>query len=233
MLALKEQLKNYQFYYRPRRIYRRALMTLFNPDPYPPEFIERKIIFIHIPKTAGQAVAESLFGTSSLSHATARRFQRARPELFRASLKFTFVRHPVGRFLSAFSFLKGGGMTELDAYWSHAFLRDCPDVHQFIERLQESRFRREVMGYLHFIPQWKFVADRQGKCIVDFTGRYENLSADFEYIRSKIGIGSPLKEVNVSDRAIKKAQVLEPDERRFVTDLYKADMDFFGYEEPK
>jgi hypothetical protein len=234
MSSLKARLRRHKLYYRPRRVYRKLLYSLAKRDPFPDEFVEKKVIYIHIPKSAGNAVTESIFGKPSLElagHTFARHFLGARPELFRNCVKFTFSRHPVDRFISAYAFLKRGGMTEMDAAWAEAFLSDCPDIHRFIGKMHGSFFRREVMDHIHFIPQWKFVSDKTGACIIDFLGKYENLAEDFAKVSAIIGSGKPLTEVNTSDRAFKHAQSVDERETNFVMDLYKKDMAFFDYDD--
>jgi hypothetical protein len=209
------------------------IYALTRQDPFPKEFVEKRIIYIHIPKSAGNAVTESIFGKPSLDlagHTFARQFMRARPDFYRSCVKFTFSRHPVSRFISAYSFLKRGGMTERDAAWAEAFLRDCPDIHRFVEKMRGPFFRGEVMNHIHFIPQWKFVTDKAGTCIVDFLGKYENLETDFATVSAMTGVATPLKRVNESDQAFKHTQTLRPDEMQFVEDIYQLDMKLFNYE---
>jgi hypothetical protein len=200
----------------------------------PPDFANHKVIFIHIPKSAGNAVTQSLFGKSSLSlgaHRRATDWQRAAPDVFAECFKFTFTRHPVDRFVSAFAFLKQGGMTRADAQWRRAFLSGCDDIHAFIDRMRDPSFCNEVVNYVHFIPQWKLICNRKREILIDFVGKYENLGSDFDYIREKIGLGGILTKDNVTDPEFKGDQVLEASEIDFVAHLYETDMTLFGYAE--
>ena len=51
-----------------------------------------------------------------------------------------------------------------------------------------------------FVLQKDFVTDDSGKIIVDFIGRYENLSEDFQTICDKLKIDASLPHANKSQR---------------------------------
>jgi hypothetical protein len=66
---------------------------------------------VHVPKTAGVAISLALFGNLAGEHASIRDYQTIYPKsVFERYVRFTFVRNPWDRLLSAFSFLKSGGM---------------------------------------------------------------------------------------------------------------------------
>ncbi|HSH75802.1 MAG TPA: sulfotransferase family 2 domain-containing protein, partial [Longimicrobiales bacterium] len=78
-------------------------------------FDDRRCIFVHIPKCAGFSVARSLFGNLAGGHLTVRKYQMIyRRREFSEYFKFTFVRNPWDRVVSAFFFLKEGGVNEVD-----------------------------------------------------------------------------------------------------------------------
>lgn len=58
---------------------------------------ERKLIFLHIPKCAGQSVEKAL----GFKHQHRHHKRNDLPENWFEYLRFTFVRHPLSRFLSA------------------------------------------------------------------------------------------------------------------------------------
>ncbi len=78
----------------------------------------RGCIFIHIPKCAGVSVCQSLFGNLGPGHLTLRQHQEVLDSrTFDSMFKFSFVRNPWDRLVSAFYFLKQGGYNEADANW--------------------------------------------------------------------------------------------------------------------
>ena len=218
-------------YFKVRRHYH-AIRARIAPRRIPQEFVDRRAIFIHIPKAAGNSVTQSLFGKPSVelgAHARACDWRRAEPMLFAACFKFAFTRHPVDRFVSAFAFLKQGGITPADVEWAQVFLRDCADVSAFLQRMQDRSFRTEVLSYPHFIPQWRFVCDPKGRVIVDFVGRFERISEDFEFVRQRLGFMNPLEVLNETKGDMKQRQSVSPSEIELIAQIYKKDMDLFGY----
>ena len=80
-------------------------------------------IFVHIPKTAGMSICQSLFGNLAGGHATLADYQIifAKHE-FDNYFKFSFVRNPWDRVYSAYNFLKKGGATDFDRQWAMPML---------------------------------------------------------------------------------------------------------------
>ena len=90
-------------------------------------------IFIHIPKCAGNAVQQSLFGEIIFGHQTIRQYQLALPRnVYRNAWKFTVTRDPWERIVSAWRFLKGGGFHEHDAEYFEENLSQYPSFDHFV-----------------------------------------------------------------------------------------------------
>ena len=82
----------------------------------------------------------------------------------------------------------------------------------------------------HFRPQFEYltVGDRM---VMDFVGRYENLAADFEVVRKRLGVETRLKHLNrtpVEDLAIAAHYANDAVVRR-VQDVYRKDFELLGY----
>jgi hypothetical protein len=182
-------------------------------------------IFVHIPKAAGLSVAESLFSSHVAAHTPlymflalygSRRFDRM--------FKFTFVRHPIDRVASAFTFLKAGGLTETDRLWAAENLRAYSDLNHF---LTEGLRRPEIADWVHFKPQLYFLTDpRSGKIGVDYIGRFETLNTDFDEIARRLGSPARLKHIN---RSVRRETAISPAARRAAEEVYKADFDALNY----
>ena len=70
------------------------------------------LYFYPHPKCAGNAVQKSLFGEVVFGHQTIRQYQVALPKVtYQNAWKFTIVRDPFERVVSAWRFLKAGGLT--------------------------------------------------------------------------------------------------------------------------
>lgn len=189
-------------------------------------FFRTKTIFIHIPKTAGISIVLSLYGGNvSMSHTRLRMFRLLLTgEEFDSFYKFAFVRHPLDRLVSAFNFLKGGGLTPEDRAFAEAHLSRYDDFPGFVRGWLSPA---NAYAYVHFVPQHDFVMFR-GKLGVDYLGRFETLGEDYEHIRRATGIGEPLKQYNVRNRG-KARPELAPDVRRIIEKVYEKDFELFGY----
>src|SRR3546814_16910974 len=74
-------------------------------------------IFIHIPNAAGMSMVSALYGMDSSVHDTWREYYRRSPSKFKTYFKFSIVRNPEDRLISAYNYLMAGGKSEIDVYW--------------------------------------------------------------------------------------------------------------------
>jgi hypothetical protein len=168
---------------------------------FPDVFKQTNSIFIHVPKCAGNAVTNALYGQDSVkicAHATAQELQSADPDAFKMAFKFAVVRHPVSRFVSAFEFIKSGGMTVGDRGISKAFFPSNMDILEFIDRVEQPAYRKYVMQYFHFMPQSHYLCDENGSLMVDKLILQENLHDEIEALRKLLGFGNEIRVVNAT-----------------------------------
>lgn len=162
----------------------------------------RKFIFVHVPKTAGTSIIEALgpyldvvrpapgstcrAGRSFAPpppHLAARHyleFDMLERAQFDEYFKFAFVRNPWDRMVSEYRY------------------RRHPQRISFAEYLR-SRFPEPAWTdeYCHVIAQCEFLFDRDGRQLVDFIGRYEQLAADFAAVCRRLAItATPLRHRN-------------------------------------
>ena len=191
-------------------------------------FDYHRCIFVHIPKAAGVSVSTSLFGNYGGGHKTLKWYQSYfHPWTFQSYFKFTITRHPYDRLLSAYNFLKHGGMNEIDAEYSRKNLLDISSFDEFVlDWLDNSR----MYSVLHFMPQCYFLRDKRGKINLDFIGRFENLEADFRHISAQLNVQAKLKKTNVAKRKVlvnhcdKNEKVMNR-----ISQLYSEDFKNLGY----
>lgn len=185
-------------------------------------------IFVHIPKAAGISVAHSLFGNNVASHTPvfmylalygARKFDNM--------YKFSFVRNPWDRVVSAYNFLDSGGLTDTDRAWSEAHLQDYEDVNDFVCR---GLRRAEVFRWQHFRPQMYFLRDpRSGEIGVNFLGRFESLAEDFQMVSGRLGVSTSLKHINYSPKA---SSPLSSEAVQIISEVYQEDIYKLQYKPP-
>jgi len=181
-------------------------------------------------------------GPPRLAHLTAEQYVRYKymtQEQFDSYFKFAFVRNPWDRMVSCYKYM---GM---------------PDNLGFKQYLTGKFQTKEWKNMYWFTrPQSEFLYDEGGQLMVDFVGRFENLQADFNEACERIGIGAvelpcvnrseqkPAKSTSAlsqakklfspSDSAVtvtsKRYQDYYDDESRgLVAELYKRDIELFGY----
>ena len=188
-------------------------------------FLKDRCIFIHIPRCAGVSICKSLFGGLAGGHLTIRDYQVAfSVNEFKKFFKFTVVRNPWERIVSAFFFLKGGGMNDRDRMWAEKNLAQFNDFNVFVrEWLNEET----LMSYYHFRPQTHFFC--VGKTpLVDLIIRYENLSHDFGLVSKKIGRQVVLKRINKSNH-LDYRRIYDDLSVEKIANLYSLDIELLGY----
>lgn len=193
-------------------------------------FDEQKSIFVHITKCAGVSVAKSLFGNLGGAHLRIPHYQLIfSKQEFEEYFKFTFVRNPWDRLVSAFLFLKKGGANKVDRTWAAANLTQYDDFHSFATGWVN---RKNIHNWKHFVPQYKFVCEPGSHTpAVDFIGHFENLEADYAYINNKLGNRSSLQHLNKTGGERKDyKEYYTPATRDQVAEVYREDIRIFGYD---
>lgn len=145
---------------------------------------ERGFAFVHVPKTGGYSLTAALMDGIATEHASAicLRAQLGSREWDRL-LSFAFLRHPASRFLSAFWYLKAGGMNAQDRAWAETHLRESGTAEDFVHLLER---QPSLLSWVHFRPQWTFVCDTSGAVLVDFLGRFERFDEDVQVVLRRL-----------------------------------------------
>lgn len=206
------------------KAFRRRIADWRGRGPYAGYPDAHRCVFIHVPKAAGTAVAQSLFGVQS-RHLEYREYELANPYKFRAYFKFAFVRNPWDRLLSAYSFLRRGGMNAQDAAWAAANLDGVTRFRDFVELLVD---RPELLEWVHLRPQHRFLCDSHLLVKMDFIGRFETMRKDFATVAVRLGSPARLVERNRSEHQHYTAEY-DPWSRRQVGQIYGTDIELFGY----
>lgn len=207
------------------KMYRIVLRKI---DPFPHLRYARKnnYIFIHIPKTAGTSVLNAL-NIKFRQHLEWSVLEAADPALFRRCYKFCFVRNPYDRLVSVYTYLRDGGAGEVDK-----------NLHELVSKKYDS-FDKFVLGYLDkdnihehplLKPQYLFIYGFNRECKVDFIGRFENISSDFEGLTNKLSLEDVhLPKMNASKRA-EFSDYYNNEIKEKVYSLYVKDFVVLGYD---
>jgi hypothetical protein len=184
-------------------------------------FDRHRCIFVHIPKCAGVAVCQSLFGNLGAGHHPVGTLRKVfGTACFDSYFKFAFVRNPWDRLLSAWEFLQRGGFHAADARWAQRHLSRYEDFDAFVRGWVTPE---NVAASVHFRPQTDFLHLPEGGSGVDFIGRYENLETDFRKVCEQLGIQTVLQSLNAGPlRDYRDAY--DRDTRRIVDSVFRRDI---------
>jgi len=127
-------------------------------DPYGILENKNKFIFVHIPKTAGIGIIQSLYDKKPTGHFPLIHYKKYCKEKFDNFFKFAIVRNPWDRLVSAFFYLKQGGMIKNDKDFAEKYLKRYDTFEEFVLALKKnSSFKNDILSWVHFVPQYKFI----------------------------------------------------------------------------
>lgn len=148
------------------------------------------LIYIGIPRCASTSITKSIINQrgviiirpndgvkadKGIIGTAKRAINKIRPEIWNSSAKFTVVRNPYDRYVSAWSMFK-----------RHALKRLRFDV-SFEEFVKNEEIQNHPSIKLHVMPQYDHIVDHNGKQCIYEIGRFENLNEDLNNILKKHG----------------------------------------------
>lgn len=147
-------------------------------------------------------------------HDTAYKIKEKLPNnIWNNFFKFGFVRNPWEWQVSLYHYM----LQEKD-HFQHNLIKNMKTFQEYIEW--------RVFKHKHL--QKEFFYDENGNCLVDYIGKLENISEDFEKICNKIGIEEKLPHINKSGHKYYKKYY-----NYYTIDLiakhFKEDIELFDY----
>lgn len=179
------------------------------------------MVYIHIPKTGGNSIKNSLGGFSGDSHFPIGNFDKSYSKYNFA----TFVRNPWDRCLSAYFYLlNGGSKNELDLKYK----KDLIDPYGTFEKFIHEGLVSASKSCLHFIPQVDFLKSKYHK--FSFIGKLENITSDFYLMCQHLQI-TPQKDLSRLNQSCKPdyAECFTYDMKVAVYNTYMYDCNLLGY----
>ena len=205
---------------------------------------ERKFIFVHIHKTAGSSIRNSLLknipGSSYLGYHHS--FAETIPGSYKDYFKFCIVRNPWDRLVSwYYSIINLKASNNFKEYIES----NCKDFSGFLKCtniIDEIRsapppsdpntLKIRNLPYPKSISfnQLDYISDSKGNVLVNYVGKFENLSDSLEYICDKISLNIPLRKDKVGPVRNPYKDFYSTQDKDLVTQLYKRDIEHFNYE---
>ena len=219
------------------KLFRKFYTQAFNPvlrrrvenmicGPYPRVFDRKKIIFIHIPKTAGKSV-EKAIGVRGSVHLLYREYEAIIGDRISNYDCFSVVRNPYTRLVSAYAYLiRGGNNSVADIRLADTFIRPAGSLDGFVKK---SLACLSGQGVRIFRPQTDFLTAINGEIADIDILHFENLDADFHVVATRLGIDPVLKKTNKSFKSGLKLS-LSDDALEIVYQIYARDFRFLGYD---
>jgi len=187
-----------------------------------------KVIFIHIPKCAGTQIQNEIFTQNKhykiRLHSSINLIKEQFKNEYNTYFKFTIVRNPYDRFISAFFYLKNNG--PFDKYKLH--LKDKITNNDIYSFTRELYINKELQDIIHFIPMYQFICDNQNNIIVDKIVYFENMNDDINNIFKKYNITSNFIITNTSKHK-HYSEILTPELIKIINDIYDKDFEIFNY----
>ena len=208
-----------------------------------------RFAFIHVPKTGGSSIfaalaphgddADGYWANRCLArlgihvnhyapwpqrkfrpHTPAATLRRNLPGVvFDDLFTFAFVRNPWDLLVSYYHFLAAGQAHATHVSHRRRHVACLPDFEAYVGY----EIRRGK------ISQTRLVADRRGRTLVSFLGRFESLAADFDHICRRIGVTATLPRSNPSVHGDYR-EYYSPRLAALVRDHFAEDIERFGYE---
>ena len=188
---------------------------------------EKKLIFIHIPKNAGTSIIKAMGVENLYMDKTIEEYKEHYGDYWNEYKKFTVVREPIDRFISAYKFAR---MDE--SGWFSATGEEGLEKHHHYELCNEMNIN-EYVSYLYtnkkefnrwIAPQTFIVSNENGEREIDYYVRYENLLEDLQ----KIGIDK-IEKLNSSKIKDDKTIELTKKSKNQLYQIYDIDYQNFSY----
>ncbi|HVA17270.1 MAG TPA: sulfotransferase family 2 domain-containing protein [Candidatus Dormibacteraeota bacterium] len=197
-------------------------------------FHDKRVIFIHIQKTAGNAISAALgqdpdCPTKHFSASELRELYGSK--IWDAYFKFAFVRNPWDRLVSWWSMINAArpllSSGRLNKF--HSFvLERATTFEEFLLNCDQEIADNDGRKWI-YRNQIDYITDASDQLIVDFVGKFETLEADFAAIAKKMmGVSIQLPRTNQTIHERYVSYFTEP-LANIVAERYRRDIDAFGY----
>jgi hypothetical protein len=194
-------------------------------------WIERGILFIHVPKAAGTSINQALYGRF-MGHPRASDVERWGSARLRTLPRLAVVRNPWDRLVSAYRFARrGSGIGGIVAGIRNPEQYCAPEFDSFERFVREWLAPRDIVTLDGvFQPQRLYVCDRTGRPLVDHLGSLEDLRSTFSFIERTIGGRIQIPQSNRSGGRIDYRELYTDETRALVGKIYREDVELFGYD---
>jgi hypothetical protein len=199
--------------------------------------LERKFAFIHIPKTAGTSVHQAL---ADVAPDAVDRFE----ELPASKDPLKGYKHPFAsdlrdylgdqtwNSLFTFAFVRNP-WARLVSWYNHSVQNATGPFSRLVQEktrtFDDFLFLTEGLAARTLFNQVDHISDKDGRVLVDFVGRFEDLAADFTCICERLEISPGLPHIYESPH-VDYRTYYTPSTRDLVAARFSRDVQAFGYQ---
>lgn len=193
----------------------------------PPQFIEDKFIFIHVPKTAGSSFLNNYLGYQ-IGHTPISKYFYHENKLLRSSFSCSFVRDPIKRFVSAYNHIN---TCTLWPYLTEAASKISKIASSLDELALQMGRDNNILDLEWFRPQHSFLSVKN-KLIVTRVFKTEEFNDSMSWISTNQKI-SFISTSSINQRSSSKlafgSQYLSEESQANLRKIYWRDYTLFGY----
>lgn len=202
--------------------------------------VPHNFIFFHLYKCGGNSIRQVLppgtewQGVHCLPRDVEIHFKNhAKEDKFKEMFKFTFVRNPFDFLLSTFYYA-----TIFKNHFMHKDIKGM-DMEQFAKYYLMVIEEHKAPGVRPFGSNkvtglYQYISDDEGKELVDFVGKLENITQDMKYVFEKIGLPPSSKPMPIKNKTVTKEAHYRTHysvaARKFVEKHFEKDLNYFKYE---
>lgn len=193
----------------------------------------KKICFIHIPKTGGTSIEKNLdimnknnywggFKGRSMQHYLWNDYKNILNENYNNFFKFTIVRNPYDRIISEYYWNKDFGFSKKISF--DDYLKQVSNI------FQNNLFNNKNCN--HFIPQHKFIYDSSNNLMIDKIFNFELFDEIYQYLIQNNYLEKIIlnKKFNKRKRKGINLNQLTHEQKNIIYNLYKNDFILFNYQ---
>lgn len=205
------------------KVYKNLLGSFFY-NPFTPQMIEKKILFVHIPKTGGTSVATALIGKPT-GHPYLYEFYNVNKKYSKNFFKFCIVRNPFDRLVSAYTHI---AERECNIEFKVLFKRlDIQSFNDLIDCMSNSKKLQIIQNScVHFRSQYELI--EHCKIRMDVIYKFEEFEKIEDDLFNRIGEHIKINKLNSSKRLNYKSYY-NARSKFIIESIYKKDLELFNY----
>jgi len=201
-----------------------------------------KFIFLHIPKTAGTSVEESLYDFHDFDYnddphmELLQYYDDMTKEEYDQFFKFTVIRNPFNLLYSTWAYyVRNNGINiEFNEWikWRHR--EPVSKYKGLVDDNNNGNFR--LTYYMNRYPQTFWLVNHDGKFIIDHTLCFENLEEELGEVFKRLNLGEmylPHANKTFNDDGKRYIEYYDDESIEIVKKEFKIDFDLFGYSDEK